>query len=63
MNKNQFIQRLFAVMILTAVVAFQVKAEVKLPAVFGDNMVLQQQSQVAGWTTPTEKHGLAKTNP
>ncbi|GHT77814.1 9-O-acetylesterase [Bacteroidia bacterium] len=42
-------------MFLAAVVAFQVKAEVKLPALFGDNMVLQQQSQVAVW-------GWAKAN-
>ncbi|GHT64597.1 hypothetical protein AGMMS50239_22600 [Bacteroidia bacterium] len=44
-----------AVTILAAVVAFQVKADVKLPALFGDNMVLQQQSQVAVW-------GWAKAN-
>ncbi|MDR3093882.1 MAG: sialate O-acetylesterase [Bacteroidales bacterium] len=55
MNRNQFIQRVCAVMFLAAVVAFQVKADVKLPAVFGDNVVLQQQSQVAVW-------GWAKAN-
>ncbi|GHV27368.1 9-O-acetylesterase [Bacteroidia bacterium] len=35
--------------------AFPTKAEVKLPAVFSDNMVLQQQSQTAIW-------GWAKAN-
>ena len=29
--------------------AFLLRAEVKMPAVFGDNMVLQQQSEVAIW--------------
>ncbi|GHT52967.1 9-O-acetylesterase [Bacteroidia bacterium] len=61
MNKNQFIQRLFAVTILTAVVAFQMKADVKLPAVFGDNMVLQQQSQVAVWGWAKAKTGVKVT--
>ncbi|GAP73303.1 sialic acid-specific 9-O-acetylesterase [Candidatus Symbiothrix dinenymphae] len=61
MNKIQCIQRLFAVMILTAVMAFQVKADVKLPAVFGDNMVLQQQSQVAVWGWAKAKTGVKVT--
>lgn len=34
---------------------FQANAEIKLPAIFGDNMVLQQQSDVAVW-------GWAKAN-
>ncbi|MDR1171900.1 MAG: sialate O-acetylesterase [Bacteroidales bacterium] len=39
---------------LFAVFVFEARADVKLPAIFGDNMVLQQQSQVAvwGWAKP-----------
>lgn len=43
------------ILLLSAVFVFPVKAEIKLPAVFGDNMVLQQQTQVAVW-------GRAKAN-
>ena len=37
-----------------AVFVFETRADVKLPAIFSDNMVLQQQSQVAvwGWAKP-----------
>ena len=37
-----------------AVFAFEARADIKLPAIFGDNMVLQQQSQAAvwGWAKP-----------
>ena len=37
-----------------AVLVFEARADVKLPAIFSDNMVLQQQSQVAiwGWAKP-----------
>ncbi|MDR1865197.1 MAG: sialate O-acetylesterase [Bacteroidales bacterium] len=50
------ISRFFlAGLLLVTVIAFQVKADIKLPAIFGDNMVLQQQSQVAVW-------GWAKAN-
>jgi sialate O-acetylesterase len=40
--------------LLFAVFAFETRADVKLPAIFGDNMVLQQQSQVTvwGWAKP-----------
>jgi len=45
-----------SVMLLGAVLSFQIaaRAELKLPAIFGDNMVLQQQQAVPvwGWTTP-----------
>ena len=36
------------------VFVFEAHADIKLPAIFGDNMVLQQQSDVAvwGWTKP-----------
>ena len=45
---------LYFVCIFFAVFAFEAHADVKLPAIFGDNMVLQQQSQVAvwGWAKP-----------
>src|SRR3954464_15712678 len=37
--------------------SFCAQAEVRLPAVIGDNMVLQQRSSVAlwGWASPAEK--------
>ena len=40
--------------LLFAVFAFTVHADIKLPAIFSDNMVIQQQSQVAvwGWAKP-----------
>ncbi|MDR0713645.1 MAG: sialate O-acetylesterase [Bacteroidales bacterium] len=55
MNKLNFIRCFFAVWILMTAAVFQIKAEIKLPAIFSDNMVLQQQSQVAVW-------GWAKAN-
>jgi sialate O-acetylesterase len=40
---------LFFVLLLSLSFVFHAGAEIKLPAVFSDNMVLQQQSQVAVW--------------
>ena len=39
---------------LVGVVPLSARAELKLPAIFGDNMVLQQQQRVPvwGWSTP-----------
>ncbi|MDR1582785.1 MAG: sialate O-acetylesterase [Prevotellaceae bacterium] len=45
----------FLTVLLTTIFSCYVRAEIKLPAVFSDNMVLQQQSQVAVW-------GWAKAN-
>ncbi|MDR1780984.1 MAG: sialate O-acetylesterase [Tannerella sp.] len=42
-------QRFIFSLLVAAVMSLTVNAEVKLPAIFGDNMVLQQQSQVAVW--------------
>lgn len=44
-------------LIIAVLFTLQVKADVKLPAIFGDNMVLQQQSEVAvwGWSQPGKK--------
>jgi sialate O-acetylesterase len=41
--------RLTVMMILLTVSSFLLHAEVKLPAIFGDNMVLQQQTDAAIW--------------
>ncbi len=41
---------IFSVLILF-ILSFQLKAEVKLPAIFGDHMVLQQQTDAAIWGT------------
>ena len=45
---------LFLASLSFVVFVFEAHAEIKLPAIFGDNMVLQQQSQVAvwGWAKP-----------
>ncbi|MDR1886829.1 MAG: sialate O-acetylesterase [Prevotellaceae bacterium] len=49
------IVRISFILMTATFCVFTVKAEIKLPAVFSDNMVLQQQSQVAVW-------GKAKAN-
>jgi sialate O-acetylesterase len=36
-------------LLITGLFIIQVRAEIKLPAIFGDNMVLQQQTQAAIW--------------
>ncbi len=54
MKSSRLVYALFG-----AVLAFQIsaRAELKLPAIFGDNMVLQQQQAVPvwGWSTPGAK--------
>ena len=53
---NRFIKLACVGLILSlSSLLFTVNAEVKMPAIFGDNMVLQQQSDVAIW-------GWAKAN-
>ncbi|MDR1338962.1 MAG: sialate O-acetylesterase [Prevotellaceae bacterium] len=49
------IAQVFLPLLLVTFFTFSAGAEIKLPAIFGDNMVLQQQSQVAVW-------GWAKAN-
>jgi sialate O-acetylesterase len=49
------IMQTFLSFLLATFFVFSASAEIKLPAVFGDNMVLQQESQVAVW-------GWAKAN-
>ena len=43
-----------AFILLVSSALFSLSAEIKLPAIFGDNMVLQQQSEAAlwGWAKP-----------
>jgi sialate O-acetylesterase len=36
-------------LLLFLFIGFQLKADIKLPSIFGDNMVLQQQESVAIW--------------
>jgi len=48
MTKNNLFSFVFA-LILGSFLCSGIKAEVKLPAIFTDNMVLQQQSEVAIW--------------
>lgn len=47
----------FAMFLLTVSLVFTAAAEIRLPAIFSDNMVLQQQSNVTlwGWSAPGEK--------
>lgn len=45
--------RLAGTLLLTAVLALQARAEIKFPAIFGDNMVLQQQTDAAFWGSAT----------
>ena len=45
--------RMTAIMIMVAVGTVILRAEVKLPAIFSDNMVLQQQTDVAFWGKAT----------
>ncbi len=44
---------LSAFFILWAITSSALLAEVKLPAIFGDNMVLQQQTEAAIWGKAT----------
>jgi len=44
-----------------AVLGFKASADVKLPAIFSDNMVLQQQSQVAVWGWAKPNTGVSVT--
>ena len=48
------INNLYLASLFLAVFAIETRADVKLPAIFGDNMILQQQSHVAvwGWAKP-----------
>ncbi|GHV48208.1 9-O-acetylesterase [Bacteroidia bacterium] len=50
----KIVRSLFLCVFLTAWFGLPVQADIKLPAVFGDNMVLQQQSEAAiwGWAKP-----------
>jgi sialate O-acetylesterase len=43
------VSRVTSLIVLLAIFSFSLYAEVKLPAIFSDNMVLQQQSSVAVW--------------
>lgn len=46
---NTRILLLFSVLILSVFTSGQLAAEIKLPSIFGDNMVLQQRSEVLIW--------------
>ncbi|MDR2384953.1 MAG: sialate O-acetylesterase [Tannerella sp.] len=50
--KKDILHICFIALLFVMANAFQANADIKLPAIFSDNMVLQQQSQVAvwGWT-------------
>jgi sialate O-acetylesterase len=45
---------LIPVLLISFLISGQLKAQVKLPAIFSDNMVLQQQTDVAIWGTATK---------
>lgn len=46
---KRFLNSLMALLFILAISSFSLFAEVKLPAIFGDNMVLQQQTEAAFW--------------
>jgi sialate O-acetylesterase len=48
-NMKKLIFNTAAIILLLAVFSFSLLAEVKLPAIFGNNMVLQQQTDAAIW--------------
>jgi sialate O-acetylesterase len=50
-----------ALLLAMAFSSIQVFAEVKLPAIFGDNMVLQQQTEVAVWGTASKNSTVSVT--
>ncbi|MDR0844353.1 MAG: sialate O-acetylesterase [Tannerella sp.] len=56
------ITTLFVCLLFAAFSAFQGKAEIKLPAIFSDNMVLQQQSSVAVWGWAKPNGGVTVTS-
>ena len=43
----------FGFLFFAVFATLQINAEVKLPAIFSDNMVLQQQSEVVVWPSQT----------
>ena len=45
------IYQISVLLVLLFALSVSLKAEVKLPAIFGDNMVLQQQTDAAIWGT------------
>ena len=55
-------KKLILFLTLITVSVFTVRAEVKLPDIFGDNMVLQQQSLVAFWGKAEPKSKILITN-
>lgn len=46
---NRRILNFFSLLFVTMLISVTLKAEVKLPAIFGDHMVLQQQTEAAIW--------------
>jgi sialate O-acetylesterase len=53
MNIKNSIGNVFLLLVLLFTLSSQLKAEVQLPAIFGDHMVLQQQTDAAIWGTAT----------
>jgi len=51
---KRFFSPLLTLLIVFVISSSTLYGEVKLPAIFGDNMVLQQQTQVAIWGTATK---------
>ncbi|MDR3268124.1 MAG: sialate O-acetylesterase [Tannerella sp.] len=55
------IKNVCACLLLAVIFSFQARAEIKLPAIFGDNMVLQQQSAVSVWGWAKPNTGVSVT--
>lgn len=48
-------------LLLFLFISFQSKADIKLPSIFGDNMVLQQKESVAIWGKSTPEKNVTVT--
>lgn len=52
---SQKVKKICSVLLVTSLSVYSVQAKISLPSIFGDNMVLQQKTEVAFW-------GMAKAN-
>ena len=59
---NRFFSSLMTLLMVFVITSKTLYAEVKLPAIFGDNMVLQQQTEAAIWGTAA-KNTMVKVSP
>lgn len=56
-----FLSSLMTILIVFVISSGTIYGEVKLPAIFGDNMVLQQQTEAAIWGTASKNSTVKAT--